>query len=61
LEKICNKTKLKIQPHPKRVATLPCKTYFFLKIAPIEVEQWQTKRTWTKTNVTIVDELVLSQ
>jgi len=35
--------------------------YKFLKIAPTEAEQGQTKRTWTKQNVIMIDELVLSQ
>jgi len=35
--------------------------YNFAKIAPTEAEQRQIKRTRTKENVIIVDELVLSQ
>jgi len=35
--------------------------YKFSKIALTETQQWQAKRTWTKENVIMVDELVLSQ
>jgi len=51
---------LNIPPHPKRVATLPCEIWIS-KIARTEAQQRQTKRAWTKENVIVVDELVLSQ
>jgi len=63
LWKICDKTTIKIFIAPKtcRYTTLR-KTYYApkllqncSKIAPIEAQQWQTKRARTKGNVAMVD------
>jgi len=54
------KLTLKMSPHSKRVATLPCEILIFINCTSWTTAT-ETKRTWTKGNVIMVDELVLSQ